>query len=326
MARCPYGQHRILLAEDCTCKRCGGDLRLYAAARELPVQWYNEARQLWDTADWAEAGACLHAALKLRPDFPEALWLLGLIEGRQGLTAQARQHLSRAHELGANADPDWLTTQVATTDAPAPDIAPAHNRVPPAPDNNAPEQMPAPLATANFKRWRWPAATAVLIGLIGFLIGTLLPPSHAPVNAPPSLALSPVVESTAATVQGQEGTELATRAQQALKSAAGIHGDELRITQVGPHALKVEGRTTSVKEKVQVETVLRSLPGVEAVDIGRLQARERYVVRQGDTLWLLAAKLYHDPTQWQRIAAANTMAAPYALHPGAQLIIPDVAD
>jgi nucleoid-associated protein YgaU len=325
MARCPYGQHRILLAEDCTCKRCGGDLRLYAAARELPVQWYNEARRLWDTADWVEASACLHAALKLQPDFTEALWLLGLIEGRQGLTAQASQHLSRAHELGANADPDWLLTQAATTDAPAPDIAPAYNRVPPAPDNNAREQMPVPLVTANFKRLRWPAV-AVLIGVIGFLIGTSLQPRRAPVNAQPSLALSPVVESTTSTVQGQEGTELATRARQALKSATGIHGNELRITQVGPHALKVEGQTTSVKEKVQVETALRSLSGVEALDIGRLEARAGYIVRQGDTLWSLAAKLYHDPTRWQRIAEANTIAAPYALRPGAQLIIPDPAD
>lgn len=108
MARCPFGSHRLILQDDFTCKRCGEDFRLYAAVRGLPVMSYNEARRLWDLSRPEEAARWLGLALRLKADFAEAHWLLGVVEAQQGRPERARQHLRRAQELGARADPEWI--------------------------------------------------------------------------------------------------------------------------------------------------------------------------------------------------------------------------
>src|SRR5262245_25252291 len=68
--------------EDGGCKRCGADLRLYMTARDLPLSWYREARRLQDAAELEAAVVCLQAALRMRPDFPEARDLLSSIGQR----------------------------------------------------------------------------------------------------------------------------------------------------------------------------------------------------------------------------------------------------
>lgn len=316
MARCPYGQHRILLSEGCTCKRCGGDLRLYAAARELPVAWYNEARRLWDSADWEEAGACLHAALKLRPDFLEALWLLGMVESRRGRAEQARDYLGRARDLGASVDPDWITVRPNAPTTASPGDTLARDNVSPAGEDAAGDRRRALIVTPG-SGWRR-ASMAVAAGLIGFLLGVSSQPGRAPARVPPPLADGP---SVAPSISEQAEGELAARGRQALQSRAGEYGEELRVAQVDLHTIRAEGQVASFKEKMLVDEALRSLPGVEAVDVGGIEVRERYVVRRGDSLWSIAAKRYHDPTQWQRIAAANAITTPHHLRPFTELII-----
>ena len=113
MDRCPYCRRRLALSDDHKCDACGEDLSLYAALRDLPVTFYNEARLLWDAAELDEAVMLLHAALSLQPDRAEAHWLLGAIKIRQGELARARYHLIRARELGAEVDPDWATAQIS---------------------------------------------------------------------------------------------------------------------------------------------------------------------------------------------------------------------
>jgi hypothetical protein len=54
-----------------------------------------------------------------------------------------------------------------------------------------------------------------------------------------------------------------------------------------------------------------------------IQARAR-VVRQGDSLWSLAAAEYGDPARWRPIAEANGIVNPRVLEPGRQLILPSV--
>jgi tetratricopeptide (TPR) repeat protein len=118
MARCPYGPHRLILASDPTCKRCGGDLRLYVAVRDLPIFFYNQGRHRWDQAEFDQVERWLQPALALREDFPEAHWLLGLVEIELKRPERARFHLSRARELGAPADPAWADVLEAEGAAP----------------------------------------------------------------------------------------------------------------------------------------------------------------------------------------------------------------
>jgi tetratricopeptide (TPR) repeat protein len=108
MPACPYAPHRLALGEDFHCRHCGGDLRLYAALRDLPAVCYNRARKLWDHSAFEEARGWLEAALALRPDLREAHWLLGAVELALGRPAPARDHLRRARELGAEIEPEAL--------------------------------------------------------------------------------------------------------------------------------------------------------------------------------------------------------------------------
>jgi len=49
---------------------------------------------------------------------------------------------------------------------------------------------------------------------------------------------------------------------------------------------------------------------------------KRRIVREGDTLQLIAAREYNDAGQWRRIANANRIEDPLALVPGQELVIP----
>jgi len=45
-------------------------------------------------------------------------------------------------------------------------------------------------------------------------------------------------------------------------------------------------------------------------------------VKQGDTLWFIAAREYANPALWRRIAVRNKIYNPHFLEPGRVLIIP----
>ena len=47
-----------------------------------------------------------------------------------------------------------------------------------------------------------------------------------------------------------------------------------------------------------------------------------HTVRQGDSLWSLAAEEYGDAKQWRAIAAANGLSNPRRLRPGEMLVVP----
>lgn len=49
---------------------------------------------------------------------------------------------------------------------------------------------------------------------------------------------------------------------------------------------------------------------------------KRWVVKQGDSLWAIAAQVYDDPGRWRPIAIANSILRPRQLTPGMELVIP----
>jgi hypothetical protein len=49
---------------------------------------------------------------------------------------------------------------------------------------------------------------------------------------------------------------------------------------------------------------------------------KRRIVKEGDSLWLIAAQEYNDPTLWRPIANQNEIANPRFLTPGVELTIP----
>jgi hypothetical protein len=72
----------------------------------------------------------------------------------------------------------------------------------------------------------------------------------------------------------------------------------------------------TLKECTDIETQLKETY-FQSADITKL-----WRVKQGDTLWFIAAKEYGNPALWRRIADKNRICNPRLLEPGRELIIP----
>lgn len=244
MALCPYGQHRLALNEDGACKRCGADLRLYSAVRDL-----------------------------------------------RNLAGQTPEQLVQANQV-VPAEPAEPRANGLTTPKPAAEL----------PQSSANHPRPA----------RW-LAIAVSAGLIGWSIGFVWPRRPQPSLSPPA---------TSVALPASALPSLALRGRQSMFDAGVTSAAKLCIIEIDQHTIRVEGEVASLQEKNLIERILKSIPGVETVNFQGAIDRERYSVRAGDTLWRLAEKWYNDPTQWQRIAAANGLTDPDNLRLGHKLLIP----
>lgn len=63
---------------------------------------------------------------------------------------------------------------------------------------------------------------------------------------------------------------------------------------------------------------------LEALNLASPSQTHSYVLARGDTLGLVAAKFYFDPTNWRQIALTNGIDDPRRLKPGTQLTIPSL--
>jgi nucleoid-associated protein YgaU len=58
-----------------------------------------------------------------------------------------------------------------------------------------------------------------------------------------------------------------------------------------------------------------------------LNSRDRtkhYVLKEGDSLWLIAEKEYGDAAQWRAIATANKIINPRIMTPGREIVVPPI--
>jgi tetratricopeptide (TPR) repeat protein len=120
MARCPYEPHRLKLANGGVCGNCGRDVRLYAALRWLPEILYNDALRLLEQGETDAAEALLLRVFALRADFPEAHWLMAVVEHSRGRLLEARRSLECALSLGAKVDMAWLAQEPTPSAEPGP--------------------------------------------------------------------------------------------------------------------------------------------------------------------------------------------------------------
>lgn len=63
---------------------------------------------------------------------------------------------------------------------------------------------------------------------------------------------------------------------------------------------------------------------LEALNLASPNKTHSYVLARGDTLALVAAKFYFDPTNWRPIALANGIDDPRRLKPGTELKVPSL--
>jgi hypothetical protein len=74
--------------------------------------------------------------------------------------------------------------------------------------------------------------------------------------------------------------------------------------------------SVTFKEYKTIQEQLQSRP-LQSAD-----RTKRRIVQEGDSLWLIAAQEYDDPTLWRPIAEKNALANPRFLTPGMELTIP----
>jgi hypothetical protein len=76
--------------------------------------------------------------------------------------------------------------------------------------------------------------------------------------------------------------------------------------------------TLSVSLKEYKDTALQ----VKELDLHSADLTKSRIVKQGESLWTIAAKEYGDPADWRLIAEANNIDNPRQLTPGQRLVIP----
>ncbi len=73
--------------------------------------------------------------------------------------------------------------------------------------------------------------------------------------------------------------------------------------------------------RLQLLTLKEGLGTIRSTET---QTARRHVVADGDTIQIVAARLFGSPDYWRAIADHNRMRYPYLIYPGQVLEIPDV--
>jgi nucleoid-associated protein YgaU len=164
----------------------------------------------------------------------------------------------------------------------------------------APPTATAPQATATTPATATPTAPAP---------SPTAPPSPTPLPATPPP--TPTRPDLAGPVQAAIAAAIADNA----------HRDEIEVTvrQAG-NAILLEGLVAYVGDKYMLESLAKSVPGVELVDVSGIQVR--YAVRSGDSLSGIAQEMYGQSELYPYIAAANGLADPNIIRAGQVLTIP----
>ncbi len=90
-----------------------------------------------------------------------------------------------------------------------------------------------------------------------------------------------------------------------------------RFTMFLPEGIPVRATlNVTLKEYREVDVQVRE------IDLHSSDITKKYIVKSGDSIWLIAAKEYGNPADWRLIAYANEIENPMVLSPGQEIIIP----
>ncbi|MDL2263520.1 LysM peptidoglycan-binding domain-containing protein [Synergistaceae bacterium OttesenSCG-928-I11] len=88
------------------------------------------------------------------------------------------------------------------------------------------------------------------------------------------------------------------------------------------NTLKASGRIPNLYTRYLVEQALWEVPGITDIDMRGLQVDRTYRVNKGDSLWMIARRVYGDGTAWTLLAKANDLRDPNKLNIGQELSLP----
>lgn len=96
---------------------------------------------------------------------------------------------------------------------------------------------------------------------------------------------------------------------------------EVAVERVG-NTLRASGRIPNLYTRYLIEQALWQVPGITEIDLRGLTVDRKYRVSRGDSLWLIARKLYGDGKAWTILAKANDLTDPNKLKIGQELDLP----
>ncbi len=86
--------------------------------------------------------------------------------------------------------------------------------------------------------------------------------------------------------------------------------------------VKASGKIPNLHVRYLVEQALMEIPGVREVDLSDLEVDRTYRVNKGDSLWIIARRVYGDGTAWTLLAKENNLKEPSKLRIGQELSLP----
>jgi LysM repeat protein len=96
---------------------------------------------------------------------------------------------------------------------------------------------------------------------------------------------------------------------------------EVVVERVGS-TLRASGKIPSLHVRYLVEEALWKVPGISDLDLRGLVIDRSYRVNRGDSLWIIAKKVYGQGSSWTLLAKANDLRDPNKLKIGQELILP----
>jgi nucleoid-associated protein YgaU len=88
------------------------------------------------------------------------------------------------------------------------------------------------------------------------------------------------------------------------------------------NTLKVSGKIPNLYVRYLVEEELWKIPGITDLDMRGLVIDRTYRVNRGDSLWIIARKIYGQGSSWTLLAKANDLREPGKLRIGQELVLP----
>jgi LysM repeat protein len=86
--------------------------------------------------------------------------------------------------------------------------------------------------------------------------------------------------------------------------------------------LKASGRIPNLYVRYLVEESLWKIPGITELDLRGLVVDRTYRVSRGESLWIIARKIYGQGSSWTLLAKANDLSDPNKLNIGQELSLP----
>ncbi|GHV56555.1 peptidoglycan-binding protein [Synergistales bacterium] len=86
--------------------------------------------------------------------------------------------------------------------------------------------------------------------------------------------------------------------------------------------VKATGKLPNLYARYLVEQSLWGIPGVTEVDMRNLTVDRAYRVSRGDSLWIIARKIYGEGSNWTLLAKINNLQDPNMLRVGQELSLP----